>query len=112
MEASGTKFLKGVTPKSITKLEDGKLQVTLASTRGDDAPDVVDSFDTVLYVDHFLVVCGFHSCVNASYAIAGGTPSLLCHFHRSKPREIILRVHSFIHITQQSAALYALCENA
>lgn len=48
MEASGTKFIKGFTPKSITKLEDGKLEVVLVSTKGDGAPDHVETFDTVL----------------------------------------------------------------
>lgn len=47
MHAGGNKFLFGVTPKSISKLESGKLEVTLQSTKGE--PDIIDQFDTVLY---------------------------------------------------------------
>lgn len=49
MAATGTKFLMGVTPKSISKLDDGRLEVTFSSTRGDGAADVTEQYDTVLY---------------------------------------------------------------
>eukprot|EP00038_Savillea_parva_P015895 m.15226 g.15226 ORF g.15226 m.15226 type:complete len:525 (-) comp3243_c0_seq1:100-1674(-) len=49
MAASGNKFLMGVTPKSITKQEDGKLQVTFISTVDDKAPATTGVYDTVLY---------------------------------------------------------------
>lgn len=47
MESYGTGFLRKCVPSRVTKLEDGKLQVTWKNT--DSGKEELDTFDTIMW---------------------------------------------------------------